>query len=365
MRYQVDWFSSDLVQLGVLQGFAELQLVRTENTIGSLKMTLPQKGFTLNSFKVGQYLEVWREKHGTLALFGETAYIVQDFEFYAAGGEHLVDVYARDLNALLKQRIVNADTGEDEATMTGPADDLMKSVVRAQLGPTADPERKIRGLSIQASTSKSADITLEIARAFVIDVLQDMSNAAREDGVYTSFDLVRTNIGVFEFRTYINQRGADHRRSSGDVRLVGEAYGNLEDPKLGVYHGDEWNYVYAGGKGEGDTRIIRTAADNARIGQGYPYNRKEHWHDARSQDDPNGVQTEANAALAEGKPKTILTGKLIDTPGMMFGRDYQFGDVVSAEAFGEAIDCHISSVAIQYSPDQGEVLDVSLRGERE
>lgn len=365
MRYQVDWYSSDLVQLGVLQSFVDLTLVRTENTVGSLKMTLAQKGFTLDSFKVGQYLEVWRERNGVLTLFGETAYIVQDFKFYSVGGEHLVDVLAKDLNFLLQKQIVASNTGSEESVMEGYADDMMKKIVRHELGPNAEEARRIPGLMVPAAIGQSTIISLEVARATVLDVLQDMANAARGGGVYTSFDLVRTNVGAFEFRTYVNQRGTDHSRASGDVRLVGEAYGNLEDPQLGVYHSDEWNFVYCGGKGEGDERIIRTAWDSARIGKGYPYNRKEYWRDARSQDDADGVQTEANAALAEGKPKTIMTGKLIDTPGMQFGRDYQFGDVVSAEAFNEAIDCHVSNVAVQYSSDKGEVLDVSLRGERE
>lgn len=365
MRYQVDWYRNDLEQVGVLQDLADLYVVRTENTIGSMKLTFPRRFRRPTDFRPGHYLELWREKGGILSVFAETAYFVQDWEFYSQNGEELVDVYAKDLNMLLETRIVNANTGSDNSELTGKADDLMKAVVRNELGINASADRQIPGLTVQADVGQSAEITLEVARSTVLDVLIDMANAAREKGIYTSFDIVRTGVGKFEFRTYTGQRGADHRRTSGDVRLVGENYGNLENPRYGIYHGDEWNFVYCGGKGEGDDRVIKTASDEARIGNGYPYNRKEHWHDARNQENDDGVQTEAESALAEGKPKTILTGNLIDTPGMMYGRDYQFGDVVSAEAFGQSVDCHVSSVAIRYDAQGGETLDVKLRGERE
>jgi len=365
MRYQLDWRNSDLVQNGVIQDFADLHIVRTENTVGSLKMTLAQKGYNLDSFRVGQYLEVWREKGGVLSVFGETAYFVQDFEFYSQNGEELVDVYAKDLNMLLETRIVAAASSTANAEMKGKADDLMKAIVRNELGINAHPTRRIPGLTVQADVGQSAEIARGFAYGNVLDVLRDMANSATEKGIYTSFDLVRTGVGKFEFRTYTGQRGADHRRTSGDVRLVGENYGNLENPRYGIYHGDEWNYVYCGGRGEKEDREISEVWDLRRIGTGFPYNRKEYFRDSRHQETKDGVDDDAYNALNEGKPKTIMTGNLIDTPGMMFGRDYQFGDVVSAEAFGQAIDCHISSVAIRYDAQGGETLDIKLRGERE
>jgi len=365
MRYQVDWYSPDLVRIGTLQAFNSLSLVRTENEIGALVMTLPSHGFDTNSFKVGQYLEVWRETHGVSRLFGETAYFVQDWEFYSEGGQHLVAVYAKDLNFFLGTRIVYASAGSENAEITDKADDMMKTIVTDQMDTGAATERKITNFSVQPKVGKSISITRGFAYGIVLGVCQDIANSATEQGTYTVFDIVRTSLGKFEFRTYIGQRGVDHSRDSGDPRFVGEVYGNLENPRLGFYHGEEWNFVYCGGQGEGESRVIKTASDAARIGQGYPYNRKEYWRDARHQETDDGVQSDAYAALAEGKPKVVMTGKLLDTPGMQFGRDYDFGDVVSVEAFNTAIDCHVASVAINYAAEGGETIDISLRGELE
>ncbi len=367
MRYQVDWYSPDLVPIGTLQAFESLSLVRTENEVGALVFTLPSKGFTPHSFDNWQYLEVWREKGGVLKLFEETAYFVQDFEFYSKGGQHLVAVYAKDANSLLDTRIVADPPGGARAELESYADNIMKAIVRNELTDAhgTSPERIIPGVSVQANVGQSVQLYRGVGWQNVLAAVQDVSQSATEKGTYTVFDMVRTGVGLFEFRTYIGQRGADHRWTSGDVRLVGEIYGNLEDPKLGTYHGEERNYVYCGGKGEGAERYIKQVSDPARIGQGFPWNRKELFVDARNQDTNDQVESDAYAALGEHKPKIVMTGKLIDTPGMQYGRDYGFGDVVSVEAYGTTIDCHVASVAINYRADGGETIDISLRGELE
>lgn len=367
MRYQVDWYAPDLAPIGSLQAFESLSIVRTENEVGALVMTLPSKGFTPDSFKAGQYLEVWREKGGVFGLHAETAYFVQDWEFYDKGGQDLVAVYAKDANSLLDTRIVADPPGGTRAELESFADNIMKAIVRNELMDAhgTSPERIIPGVSVQANVGQSVSLYRGVGWQNVLSALQDLSQSATEQGVYTVFDMVRTGVGQFEFRTYTGQRGTNHGRTSGDVRLVGKTYGNLEDPKLGTYHGEERNYIYCGGKGEGAERTIKQVSDPARIGQGFPWNRKELFVDARNQDTEAQVESDAYAALGENKPKVVLTGKLIDTPGMQYGRDYGFGDVVSVEAYGATIDCHVKSVAINYAAEGGETIDISLRGERE
>ena len=59
----------------------------------------------------------------------------------------------------------------------------------------------------------------------------------------------------------------------------------------------------------------------------------------------------------------MLTGTLHDTPGMQYGIHYWFGDVLSVEAFGYHVDCHVGSVRAKVYQDGGEQLDIRLRGE--
>jgi hypothetical protein len=53
----------------------------------------------------------------------------------------------------------------------------------------------------------------------------------------------------------------------------------------------------------------------------------------------------------------------MDTPGMRFGIDYAFGDIVAAKAFGYVVDCHINVVHVTVDQDGGEQIDTALRGE--
>lgn len=364
MRYQVDRFRPDGTRIDSIQNFNTLSYVRTENEIGALVLTIPLKAFKYEDWSVNQVLEIWREKNGVLELQNETAYFVQDWELYNDAGQHMIAVFAKDANWLLDTRIVAHYAGSTDSTKTDYADDMMKEIVYSNMGAgTTDTDRVLSGFTIAPDTSASVSITRSFAWGQLTGVMQDICNSATEQGTYTCFDVVRTSPCNFEFRTYTGQRGVDHGRTSGDVRLVGEIYGNLEDARLGTYHGEEWNYVYAGGEGEEYARIIETASDAARIGQGYPYNRREYFQDARQQATTDAVYSDAYAALGEGKPKQVMSGKLVDTYGMQFGIHYGFGDIVSVEAFDTAVDCHVTSVGVKYDAENGEQIDIRLRGE--
>ena len=52
-----------------------------------------------------------------------------------------------------------------------------------------------------------------------------------------------------------------------------------------------------------------------------------------------------------------------DTPGMMYNIHYGFGDILTAEAFGYSVDCHVTAVKVRVDQDGGEQIDVKLRGE--
>jgi hypothetical protein len=223
--------------------------------------------------------------------------------------------------------------------------------------------RNLSSLTVAPELSASESITKGFAWRNVLRVCQEICEAATEAGTYTYFDVVRTNTATFQFRTYTGQRGQDHGRYSGDVRLVGEKYGNLEKASFGTYHADEVNYIYAGGQGEEDAREIVEVSDSTRIANGYPYNRVEGFVDARNADTTAMVTSEANAGLGEGMPKQIMSGKLVDTPGMQYGIHYGFGDVVSVEAFGFAVDCHVTSVGVRVDANKHESISVGLKGE--
>jgi hypothetical protein len=362
MRYEIDWYTDAGVKKGVIQAFTSLEYVRTENTIGSMILTIPRQLMRYEDFAVGQLFEIWREKHGSLELQNDTAYFLQDWQFYTdREGREYIQLFATDANWLLDTAIVWAYAGSAQAEKTGKPDDMMKAIVREQLGDLAIVER--RKLTVQNNVGAGgASITKAFAYRNVLTVLQELADVANENGVYLVFDVVRTAPATFQFRTYAGQRGTDHSRTSGDPRLVGKQYGNLDEAAFGTFHSDERNWVLVAGKGEEDARMTVQRYNTARIGSS-KWNRREYFKDSRDNDTTAALEADGDEVLNDYKPKQILTGRLLDTSGMQFGIHYQFGDIVTAQAFGYNVDCHISSVRVKVDQDNGEQIDVRLRGE--
>jgi len=329
-NYEIRRYDTAGNLLGIIseKQFKKLVSVRTENTMGKMQLILPLGDYQYEDFTTNQILEIWREKNGTNELQDETAWFLRDWVFISSRGEKLVSLIAHDANFLLDTRIVAYDAASAQAEMTDYADDMMKAIATDNLGDDAVSARQLSELTISGDLSNSESLSKAFSRRNVLRVCQELAEAATEAGTRTYFDVVRTGVATFAFHTYTGQRGKDHGGGSDDVRLVGEQYGNLEDVAFGTYHSKEANYIYAGGQGEESDREIVEVSDSNRIADGYPFNRCEGFVDARHCDTTALVTAEANNGLGKGKPKQIMTGKLVDTPGMQYGVHYGFGDIV-------------------------------------
>lgn len=350
--------AGDLINVIGQQRFSKLVTVRVENDIGGLELSMPKGDFRTGDFGKCQILEVWRDG----VLQGETAYFIQNYEFESMGGEETVRIVAADANWLLSTRIVAYAAGSAQAEMTYKADRMLREIMIDNFGADAIAARRLSNLTAGALLEDSVEITKGFSRRNVLRVMQEICEAAQEAGMRTYFDVVRTGVGLFKFYTYTGRRGEDHSLGSGDVRLVGTQYGNFDDVVLGFYHSREVNYVYAGGQGEEEEREIVEVSDANRIAVGYPFNRVESFVDARNLSATESLTAEARAGLAKGAPKIVLTGVLVETPGMRYGVHYGFGDVVSAEAFGYKVDCHVTSIRVTVDGN-GEKIDCRLYGE--
>lgn len=364
MRYEAVWYDDYGTRKGIIQAFNSLEYVKTQNAIGSLVMNIPRGLMQYDQFSVGDIFEVWREKNGTLELQNETAYFLQNWVFWEdASGAEFIRLTASDANWLLDTAIVWAFAASAEASVTDYPDDMMKGIVYNQLGAGDSIHSSRNKLSVAPDLSAGgSQITKAFAYRNVLTVLQEIAEVASEAGVWLGFDVVRTAPGEFEFRTYTGQRGQDHGRSSGDPRLVGKQYGNLSEPTFGTYHADERNMILVAGQGEEDARMQEARGNWTRI-LASKWNRREYFKDSRDNATAALLQSDGDAALDEFKPKQLLTGTLHDTPGMQYNIHYQFGDVLSVEAFGYFVDCHVKSVRVKVDQDGGEQLDIKLEGE--
>ena len=363
MRYEAVWYTHEGVRKGVIQAFENLEYIKTQNAIGALVLDIPKELYAYEAFQVGDILEVWREKGGVLELQNETAYFLQNWEFWTDNdGAEFIRLTAADANWLLDTAVVIAKSTSAQADKTAIPDNMMKAIVREQLGTLAVADRR-KLLVAPDLGAAGASITKAFAYRNVLTVLQEICEVAQEkNSIWLGFDVVRTAPGVFEFRTYTGQRGQDHGRASGDPRLVGKQYGNLSRATFGTYHSNERNFVVVGGQGEDLARQL-VYRWNYNRWHASKWNRREYFKDSRDDATTAALEADGDAALEEFKPKQVLTGTIHDTPGMQYNVHYKFGDILSVEAFGYHVDCRVKSVRVKVDQQGGEQIDIRLYGE--
>ena len=346
-----------------LTAFSTLEYVRKVNDVGSLTLKLPFQ-YPLWWFGRDYRIEVWRFIDGYApSLEGDTQWLIRSLELSRDGGDRILTVTANDLNHLLKRRIVAYDAGSLYADKSDYADDMMKEIVSENFGlGCIDADRDISDwLTIQPNFGLAMPFEKSFSRREVLPIFQELCQDSYENGIYCAFDIVRVNRAVCEFRTYINQRGTDHTKLSAVPLLFGAKYGNLSNDVYRSDGSEEATFIYAGGQGEEDSRLIETAQDDARIGIS-PYGRIEGFIDARQAELAASVQAEAEAELRARIPKRTISGKVADTTHCRYGLHYKFGDKVTVETEEISTPAYLNSVHVTKNSGT-ETIDIELAAE--
>ncbi len=263
-------------------------------------------------------------------------------------------------------RFVFAYAGTAQSTYaSAPADNQIKQVARESIG-TLATGGAARDLSAYISIDPNLSLGANVAKSFAwrdcLKTMQEFANASTTAGVYVAFDVVATTPTTLTFRTFTQQRGVDHRLPGGiNPVLISPEMGNLGEVLFSQDYRDEITYVLAGGKGENSARLTAAAQDTARQGLS-PFGIRDYFKDATQYDTLTGLAAEADATLRAGRVKTIFQGRLIDMPDSRYGVDWAWGDYVTAQAFGQLIDCRIDAVSVSVKPGAGyERIDAWLR----
>ncbi len=328
--------------LTILNHFSRLEYIRSLNMTGWMRLDLDPRSVDQGMFRLDCRLEPWRTV-GALQpyLDGESVYFIRRISYKIdSNGRELLSIYALDANYLLDGRIVAYAAGSAQGEKTAACDDMMKAIVRENLGSSAtDTTRSLATyLTVAADLTQCASITKAFSHRQVSTVLQDLaSDSYVSNGVTLAYDIVYTSPTMLEFRTYANRRGVNHNANSAQPVIISRERRNLEEPEIIEDHIDARTYIYAGGTGEGSTRVIKTAAAATELLSATPFSRRELWVDAR-QDAEAAVQSEANVALQYNRYKMSLDGKIVDTDGCQDGVHYRYGDTVYAEYRGIGFD---------------------------
>jgi hypothetical protein len=367
LGYYIDVATPQGVRIAQMDNFLALNYARTVNDYGVMTLDLdPNTDRSL--FRKHGRLGIWRHPSGGgLGLEFDTVWLVNDvYRVLKSNGERLLRIEAQSALWLITEpgRIVAYAAGSAQADKTATdADNMIKAFVRENMGALAtDTARDWTAyVTVAADESLGTHVDKACSRRALLTVCQEIADQSQQLGYPLYFDIICPTYGTLEFRTWINQRGADRRAGSANPLILSPEMGAISEGEYHVSYKSEASFVYAGGQGEEALREIATASDTARIGSS-PFGRREYFRDARQGATGDSLTAEAAAALYERRPRRLFSGSLTDTEQVKYGRDWRWGDRITAQDFGEQFDCEISAVKVSVSNGR-ETVQAALRAE--
>lgn len=361
-------------RLAVMDLAGDFTYTRALNGAGFFSIALPFE-FDQTLLKPDNRVYIWRKPVGgamAIAFAGLLRRIVTSTDA-AAKTSRLIQ--GPGMNYLLAGRVaayVEGNTNVDTTVTPVAADDLLKAIVRTNLGSTATVAngRKASGVIDASYFGVAANLTLAptLALAFsyrnVLDICKEICDASRTAGTELYFDIVPAiedgDTHTVEFRTYIGQPGKDRTADGDSPMTFGLEFENLAEPELIEDGTDEVNRAYGLGQGQEAERIIEYADDVTRQAASL-WALREGTAQALV-DTSAGVQDVADAALAAGRPQTTFTAKLRSVTGYTMGVDWDWGDRVQGSYDGRDFEALVRAVTVSVNGDGYESIDAAIEG---
>ncbi len=339
-RHRLALFTDIGLQLQVLKQVESFNYYRAANTVGGFKMIM-KPDFDETLIAPDHIVQFWRQARGGEELLMLSGFCRKWGWFEDRRGNDRFFVEGVDQNDLIDRRIIAYFAEESESVKTDFADDLIKAIIRENMGALAPVDEAGRPraydadyFSVMADTSEGPSVTRSFAWRYVLPVIQEVAQSSRDLGFPLYFDMVPSATpAVFEFQTFIPYLGVDRSMSSSVPVIFSREFKNLGRPRWEEDWFDERNYVYGGGQGEEDDRMIDPEDDVWRMHKSI-WNRRECFQDAREESTQIGVANKAFERMQKERPVVRFEGDLLDSPMTTFGKDWHYGDNVTARYHG-------------------------------
>ena len=350
------------VRLLNLSQLVSINYSKALGSIGRFVLLMPFTEELFNLVGIDFLIGIARNSQNTKV---ETNFLglIRSIRILDKGGFDLLELGGEDGISLLNSRIVAYQAGTAQARKTDQADDMMKAIVRENLGALAtDTARNLTsyGFEVEVDEALGPTITRVLTWKNILTLLNAIYRTSVRKGTPVYFDIVpvqnsETSIG-FKFVTAINQLGNDRTFTSGAPTVFSREFGNLENPSLAYDHAKEINAVYAAGEGWGIHRQLLISLDDDRIGIS-PWNRREKFIDVRQAETAEDMSTKADEALKEGQPQVLFSAILKDAPASRYGVEWNYGDKVVVQYRNVNLNGIINAVKITWSEDGSERIE--------
>lgn len=348
-----------------------LRYTKRVNGVHDISLQLELDHPAVESFSLDGQIEAWRRnvQEGVDWYLDFEGMMRTPVDQLFENGRETYTIYGFGYNELLARRGIWYRPGTSYTEKSDVAETIIKQFVNENSGPGATNPPRIsdgvtQGLAISPDQARGSSWTGARAYRNLLATVQEVAQDSE-----TFFDVVGIGPAEFLFNFYENQRGTDRstiglslatgRNGAGNRPVVFSAgLGNLQSLAHSVNRSDEITAVLALGQGIEEDRDT-VEVDNSVAIAASPWNRREQTYNASQEQSIGGLTSAASAQLLANQKATTFTFTPLLAAATILGREFDWGDIVTARYQGE--DFHLNIIGKTTSIDaNGESISLEM-----
>lgn len=351
----IDLQNADGETIALITKFVALSYTLTTNNISILELIIDGFDLPITNFDRNYRIRITRNGN----LEGDAPWFIKFKSVSNTRGAYRIAIIAFHSNWLLKTRSILYYTGSTGARVSNiKADDLIKRIVRQNLGSLSQtatahvsgvddnyrdivPTNLSSIFTVATDTGQASVTSMSYPRRKMLDVLNQIAQDSYQAGTPLFFGIEENSSGLLEFRTRTEQWRDD---KTTDL-VISPEFSNLDQVMRTWDWTEEGSVAVALGQGNLNARAVSTTRDTT-ITDANILN----WNEVSLNSSQSSNTTELNRAAASllynNRVKESFSGVLQDTESFKYGRDWKWGDRLTAHYLGEEIDCWANVVTV-------------------
>lgn len=355
--------------------FQRLSINHALNAPGTARLQIDGRNEFVDSFEEGSIIEVWRidRQYGIDEAYKEFEGFVTGFErFGNISGYPTFIVWVSGFNILLRSEFIDYYAGTSYAEKSGAGETVIKDYVEENIGPsaTSPPRANVSGVrsGLTVETDQGRGANWQGSRAWR-NLDEVIGEIAAKTGLY--YEIVGTGYDpmTFEFRINEGQLGTDRTapalanglNAAGNAPMIfAQGRDNMINPHYSKSFSRTANTIIVLGQGEESDRDTVLVQDSARA-TASPWSQRTRIVNSNQTPygDTDALEDRGDAALEQYAPSESLTFRIRPAANAAYGKDYVFGDLVTARYQTVELNLLLSGVAINVN-EQGENINVDF-----
>lgn len=348
-----------------------VEAARSFNTVGAATLIIPDF-IDRRSLRKNTRMKLWRRGlDGTTRLFGDTHWFLRRIKHSYTDKTYTLEF--QDAMLLLGFRLVAytsetpyADKTMEEFGLVSPddtlrIDNMMRAYVRENYTADAlDADRISTRIIVEADRSIAPYGDQSAAWKKLDDTLNSLAGMSAEKGLELFYDLLPQPDDTFLFKVWDKVRGQDRGSDSASILTLSEELNQLTDVEEVEDFTDTGTYVYVLGYDRGPSQVIVEQSNDIEIAND-PFGRVEFTEQAPDIDVDRVLENIGQAALQGKRPRRTVSARVVEGTGIVYGRDYNYGDRVMILVGTRKYNAHVRAVRSRWA-EGWEDLEVHLDG---